>query len=238
MFLRNDIFNTSHIPKIHIHKKGGLMIKTIIFDFWGTLVENGTYSPVRQVRNILNLRDMLFSEYIIKLERAMMLRKFADLKEAFENVCKEFAISPPPYKLNTLIGMWNKNWLLAKPYPETIQLLGELKKNYKLVLISNTDNFSVEPVLKKFDLEKYFDLILLSYKTGILKTDKQMFEQALKNFGIKPEEVIMVGDSIESDIKPAEEFGIKAVLVDRRNRRQDFPNRILKLDEIKSFLNQ
>ena len=41
------------------------MVKAILFDFWGTLVENGVRSPVKQVKWILMLKDMDFSEYII-----------------------------------------------------------------------------------------------------------------------------------------------------------------------------
>ncbi|MCX6709920.1 MAG: HAD family hydrolase [Candidatus Woesearchaeota archaeon] len=212
------------------------MIKAIIFDFWGTLVENGTYSPIRQVRNILRLNDIDFSDYVMALEKTMMLRRYAELKEAFIDVCNEFEIKPSEYQLNILIGLWNKNWLLAKPYPETIKVLEELKKSCKLILVSNTDNFSVEPVLKKFELSKYFDSILLSYQTGFLKTDRRMLENALSDAGISPDEAIVVGDSIESDIMPAQDSGIKAVLVDRKNRRPDFPDRVGSLEELKKFL--
>ena len=125
------------------------MVQAILFDFWGTLVENGIFpSPVRQVRYILRLR-MPFQEFIVKFEEAFMLKKYETLKEAFENVCKAFDVNPPPFVIEKLIGMWNKNMLLAKPFPETIKVLEALKKNHKLAIISNTDSFSLEPVLNQ-----------------------------------------------------------------------------------------
>jgi len=212
------------------------MAKAIVFDFWGTLVENGTYSPIRQVKRILRLDDMPFSDYVIRLEKAMMLKKYESLKEAFEAVAAEFKIRINEYQLNMLVGLWNKNWLLAKPYPEAEKVLSELKKKYTLILISNTDNFSVEPVLQKFDFSKYFDKILLSYEQGSLKTEGRMLESALSEMGIPKDEVVVVGDSMESDIMPAERAGMKAVLVDRKERRTEISLRIKNLEELSLIL--
>ena len=67
------------------------MVKAILFDFWGTLVENGVHSPIKQVKNILNIR-LPFSEYVIRMEKAMMTQEFSSLKDAFIAVGKEFNI--------------------------------------------------------------------------------------------------------------------------------------------------
>jgi len=211
------------------------MIKAIIFDFWGTLVENGVFpSPVRQVRFILDLK-IPFSEFIVKFEESFMLNKFENLTEAFKDACKALNIEPKQDVLDNLVGMWNKNTLLAKPYPETEDVLKRLKKDYKLVLISNTDGFSVDPVLEKFELKKYFNETILSYQVGMLKTNKKMFELVLSKLKLKKDEVIMVGDSMETDIKGANNAGIKPVLVDRRDRRM-YEDKIRDLKEIDKFL--
>src|SRR3989344_2881891 len=117
------------------------MVKAIIFDFWGTLVENGVWSPIKQVQQILNL-DLSFSDYVSRMELAMMTKKFDSLKEAFQAVCEEFAVSCTEEKMEQLIGTWNKSWMLAKPYEEVQEELDNLKKEYKLILVSNTDNLS------------------------------------------------------------------------------------------------
>ena len=152
-----------------------MAIKAIFFDFWGTLVENGIRSPVKQVKWMLRLTDTEFSDYIVKFEEVFMTKKFDDLKQGFGEVAKAFKIDAPDYVIEKLIGMWNKNSILAKPYDETISVLEELKKDYKIVLISNTDNSSVNSVLEKFDMKKYFDEISLSCDTGLLKSNKKSF---------------------------------------------------------------
>ena len=214
------------------------MIKAIIFDFWGTLIDQGvTPSPLRQVKAILRL-GIPFQEYILPFENVFMTKGYEDLTQAFTAVCKIFGREQKPWLVEKLVGLWNKNKLLAKLYPETIGVLEELKsKGYKLALISNTDFSSVESLLEKFDLNKYFDATHLSFKTGFLKTDKESFESIVKQLKVKKDEVLMVGDSIATDIKGAENAGIKAVLVDRRNMRE-FENKIKDLSELKDVLEE
>ncbi|MFO8016780.1 MAG: HAD family hydrolase [Candidatus Woesearchaeota archaeon] len=210
--------------------------KGIIFDFWGTLVENGVSpSPARKVRYLLNLQ-MPFSEFIVPFEETFMKKEYNDLYEGFTEVCRQFNIEPKQELLDKLVGMWNKNKMFAKPYRETKSVLEDLrKKGYKLALISNTDCFSLKEVMEKFGLDQYFDAIALSHENGMLKTDAGLFRKTLEDLGLKEDEVIMVGDSMESDILAAESAGIRAVLVDRRGKR-DHKDKIDTLEELKDFL--
>ncbi|NQU98925.1 HAD family hydrolase [Candidatus Woesearchaeota archaeon] len=212
-------------------------LKGILFDFWGTVVENGLFpSPSRRAQRILRL-EVPFSDYIVKFEEAFMTKKVETLTEAFHNVTQVFDVSPPGFVYDKLVGMWNKNTFLSKPFPETIEVLEELKKDYKLVLISNTDNLSIPQLLDKFDLKKYFDAIILSCDFGMLKTDKKLFAEALKKVKLKKSEVLMVGDAIPTDIEGAKNAGIKAILVDRRDSREyDF--KIANLSELKAKLKE
>jgi FMN phosphatase YigB (HAD superfamily) len=209
-----------------------MAIKAIFFDFWGTLVENGVKSPVKQVKWFLRLNDMDFSEYIVKFEDVFMTKKYDDLKQGFEAVLKKFELNPPPFVTEKLIGMWNKNTILASIYDETTEVLTSLKEDYKLILISNTDVSSIKSVLDRCNLTELFDEIVLSCDTGKLKSDKSSFRDVLKKLKIKKTEAVMVGDSLESDVKSAENAGIKAILIDRQDRREYDP-KIHDLTELK-----
>ncbi len=212
------------------------MVKAVLFDFWGTLADSGVFpSPVKQVRRILHIRES-FPEYIVKFEEIFMKNQFLSLKQGFQEVAKAFGVRPRDDQIEQLVGLWNKKKLLAEPYPETMEVLGNLKKKYKIALISNTDCFSLEPVLEKYKMGEIFDGIFLSYKEGHLKTEKQLFEKALKKLKIKPEDAVMVGDSIASDMKGAEQAGIKGILVDRRERNLDYKTKVKTLAELEQFL--
>ncbi len=209
-------------------------MKGLLFDFWGTLVDNGIKpSPVRQAKEILKI-EQPFQDYIVRFEEAFMTQDFEDLYAAFENVCQEFGKEPDKEVLDELVGMWNKSYLKAKPYPETIEVLESLQDDYKLGLISNTPS-SIQRVLDKFDLEKYFDSLVMSYQTGMLKTNQEMFEIILNELGLSKDEVFMVGDSIATDIKGAERAGIKPILIDRWDNRH-YERRISSLKELEKYL--
>ena len=206
------------------------MVKAVFFDFWGTLVENGTYSPLKQSFHILRLR-MPYGEYAEKFEQVFMTKEYADQATAFAEVCNAFGVRPHPIAIEKLIGVWNKNKLLAEIYPDTIDTLKALKeKGLKVVLISNAPNNSVEDVFEKFGMKDLFDAVFLSWEKGMLKTHG-LFELALKQLKLKKTDVISVGDSIETDIKGAEKAGIKAYLLDRRGKREH-ENKIQTLTEL------
>jgi HAD superfamily hydrolase (TIGR01549 family) len=210
------------------------MIKAIIFDLQGTLVENGVYpSPLRQVRNILRI-DAPFSDFVMRFEQVLMTGKHSSLKDAFARICEDFDLQPKEYLLEKMVGLWNKNKLLSQIYPDTIPMLTELKKDYKLVLISNIDSFSKD-IIERFKLNEYFDLIILSCDTGLLKSDTKLYSKIMKDVDVSAEELLMVGDSIESDINNAQAAGIKGVLVDRHNKRE-FEPKIILLTELNKYL--
>jgi glucose-1-phosphatase len=211
------------------------MIKAILFDFWGTLAENGVKSPIKQVKNILNI-DLPFSSYVVRMEKAMMASKFDSLNNAFESVFEEFGIEKNDKKIEELIGMWNKSWMLADVYDDTIKTLKALRdENFKIILISNTDMFSINNVLDKFEMRDLFDKMYFSYELGLIKTDKKFLETVLADLNLNNDDCVLVGDSLASDIKAAQNQGIKGILVDRNNRR-DYSPKINKLSELKERL--
>src|SRR3989344_1532257 len=211
-FLAQTHFNQQNIYRATLILQLKKMKKVILFDFWGTLVENGVWSPTKQVQHILRI-DAPFSDYVVRMERAMMTKPFSSLTEAFQSVYEEFAIEPNQKELELLIGLWNKNWMLAKPYMETIAVLKTLSEKYTVVLISNSDCFGIKNVLEKF----------MKYVTKELK--------------VKIEDCVIVGDSLQSDMVPAQKAGMKTILVDRKIARE-FEPRIASLKELEGVLEQ
>ncbi|HLC74545.1 MAG TPA: HAD family hydrolase [Candidatus Nanoarchaeia archaeon] len=207
------------------------MKKVIIFDFWGTLVEQGVTSPIKQMKRMLGLEEMDYPSFVVQLEQVMMTRSFESLGEACELVCDAFSVEKKPALIESMIGMWNKNWLLARPYDETKEMLEHFKKDYRLVLLANTDNFSVDRVLDKFELRELFDELFLSYKEGMIKTDSRTYQLLMKKMHVTPKDCLAVGDSIESDMAAAHNASVKGVLIDRRNMRE-FEPKITTLKEL------
>lgn len=212
--------------------------KVLIFDLWGTLLENGIFpSPVKQTKKIMGLFKMPFPEYIHDFEKAFMTKDFENLKKAFNNVFSEMKVDPKDYnREERLIGLWNKNKLFVKPYPDTIEVLEKLSSKYKLVLLTNSPFYTRE-IIEKFSMEKYFEKMYFSYETGMLKSDIKSYEMIFKDLKVKATDCVMIGDSMESDIQSANNANVKGILVDRRNKRE-YEHKVFSLSEIDSKLEE
>ncbi|HYD03870.1 MAG TPA: HAD family hydrolase [Alphaproteobacteria bacterium] len=210
------------------------MVKAIIFDLQGTLVENGVYpSPTRQVKNILRI-DMPFSDFVMRFEKVMMVSNHKSLSEAFEKVCEEFGVQPKHFIIEKLVAMWNQNKLFSKIFNDTIPTLTELKKKkYHLILSSNMDPFSKD-LVDRFKFKDYFDEIILSCDTGLVKNDEGFYDKVLEKYDAS--DILLVGDSLESDIATAKGLGMNSVLVDRHNKREYEP-KIVTLEDLDRYLN-
>lgn len=195
------------------------MTKAVLFDFWGTLVENGEYSPLKQTFTILRVR-MRYGMFVPKFEGAAMTKKFETPEDVFLSACKLLRIPVDDETIEKIVSIWQKNAMKAKLFPETIEALESLKKKgLKLAVITNSPCFFTAEVIESFGLRKYFDEIIYSYDVGIIKTNPRIFDMAAKKLGVSKKDLLMVGDSKETDIYGAEKAGVKAVLVDRNGKR-------------------
>lgn len=89
------------------------------------------------------------------------------------------------------------------------KVLEQLKKQYKLVLVSNFYG-NIETILKDFNLE-YFEDVIESAVVGVRKPDPEIYRMGVRATGFPAEEVAVVGDSYGKDIVPAKLVGCKAI---------------------------
>ncbi|MGB9553557.1 MAG: HAD family hydrolase, partial [bacterium] len=118
-------------------------------------------------------------------------------------------------------------------HPETIPFLQHLKeKGLYLAIISSRPLEGVEQKLVKFGLSHFFSLILGRESVREIKPSPLPFLLALKQSGLKKEEIAYAGDSLEEDLKGAQALGIRAYLLDRRGRFSQEPYIVRNLFEI------
>jgi phosphoglycolate phosphatase/pyrophosphatase PpaX len=97
-----------------------------------------------------------------------------------------------------------------KLFPETEQVLDHLYKKFKIGLITNTPRENVKKVLNKFDLEKYFDVIVTGDDVINGKPDPEMVSKACELLAVEPKDAILVGDT-ESDVIAGQSAGCAVV---------------------------
>jgi FMN phosphatase YigB (HAD superfamily) len=72
--------------------------------------------------------------------------------------------------------------------------------------------------LELLEVNRLVDFVLVSEEFGVAKPDPEIFREALRLAGVKPEEAIFVGDSVEFDMAGARAAGIPTVWVNRDER--------------------
>ncbi|MEC0239522.1 HAD family hydrolase [Paenibacillus dokdonensis] len=109
----------------------------------------------------------------------------------------------------------------ARPhvYEETFQVLDELKGRYKLLLLTNgCPGLQQEKLDGVPALAPYFDEIVISGSFGKGKPDTSIFEHALSRLNIKPEDAVMVGDKLSTDMKGGLAAGLNTVWINRNGK--------------------
>jgi putative hydrolase of the HAD superfamily len=105
--------------------------------------------------------------------------------------------------------------------PHVDKVLGELQREYRLAVVTNTSTSKEKDIrlaLRKIGIEHYFDAIVTSVDIGHEKPDQEIFCEALRRLRVKPEESLMIGNRIKTDILGANKVGIVSVLFRWNNR--------------------
>ncbi len=92
----------------------------------------------------------------------------------------------------------------------TDEVLSKLKDNYLLVMMTNGIKRVQEAKIKKSGLDKYFDCVIISDDVGYNKPDIRIYEYMENKIGKHDKDkILMIGDSVGSDIEGGINFGIK-----------------------------
>lgn len=97
-------------------------------------------------------------------------------------------------------------------FPHIHKMLEELKNN-KIALGMITNGYGQFQMdnIKALDIEKYFDVILVSEWEGIKKPNPKIFMNALEQLNVEPSESVFIGDHPENDVKAAQNVGMKGI---------------------------
>lgn len=207
-----------------------MAINGIFFDLYGTLLVygnmdaawsdwlNALYEQLR-LRGFTRSIDALAKscdQFFGKSEPTPRQHNLTVFEQRIQNLCfdLELNITAEEIKViaNKIANAWQKHISLD---PEVHSVLPTLHRSKKLALVSNFDHPShVHSVLSTLGLTPYFDSVVISAEVGIKKPDPRIFDRALEQTAVKPEEVIYVGDT-DDDTEAARAAGMVPVLIQR-----------------------
>lgn len=109
---------------------------------------------------------------------------------------------------------------------EVVSLLAELRKTYKLGILTNGDSKHQWTKIKNCQVERFVDAVIVSGDHDIYKPDPRIFHITCRKLGLENRQCIMVGDRLTTDILGSQKAGFKgSILVKGKD--------IDKLNEIK-----
>lgn len=109
-----------------------------------------------------------------------------------------------PYR--DFVDIWNDIFWEDR---EMCALARELKKRYKLILLSNISVLHFEHIRKKFSIIDIFDELVLSYRVGAIKPERKIFDEVVKRAGGNREGIFYIDDR-EDLVKEALRLGIES----------------------------
>lgn len=178
---------------------------TVLFDFDGTIMDTNDV--------IIKSWDYTFD--ILGREK----KDHKELKKTFGEpleftLAKFFPDIPVEESIEIYRGYQRDNFIiLIDLFPGIRELLDELKASgMKMALVTSRLKKTTIDGVEKFDLAKYFDVIITADDTTKHKPDPEPILITLEKMGSKPENAIMVGDTL-FDIGCARNAKVESVLV-------------------------
>ena len=206
-------------------------MKKVIFDLDNTLlifdeiylndygsVINGTYEDGLNLYNSIG-----------KYEKSAGIYKKQELLDFINNdLNKNYSMET----FNKLLDAISNNWISFVPNG-TEDVLKYLSSKYELYVLTNWFSECQSKRLERANLLKYFKEVVGADKVKAKpNTDGYLYIIG----DSKLEDVIMIGDNPDIDIKGANDVGCKSILADYRNKYSNYENRITDIKELMDIL--
>ena len=185
------------------------MIKNIIFDFGGVLLD---WNPRYLYKSYFNndeemehfLADICNGEWNIR----------QDAGRPFAEAVKELQAKFPEYA--EAIQMYDDDWekMLKCELPESIDLLKELKfMGYGIYGLTNWSAEKIGYAFANYSFFSLFDGIVVSGVEKVVKPDRKIYEILLERYSLKPGECVFIDDN-QDNVDMAKVLRINAIRFD------------------------
>ena len=184
-------------------------IKVIIFDLGGVILNLDQERTIRAFSRMgadleqVNLESHLFTDF----EKGLVS------PDDFRNQLKKHIKGPTHDQL--IDEAWNAMLLDLPKY--RLELIGQLKKKFKVGLLSNTNKIHIDhfkSYLKLAIMEAQwhdlFDKEILSFEIGMRKPDSTIYEYTVEQFQVAPEQCLFIDDN-HSNIESANKLGMQTI---------------------------
>jgi len=174
------------------------------------------------------LADSFLAERQAGLEQATLTGQEVTCGQVIESLLTRAAARPGLFDLvpratRVYFELEEAAWTA---YPAARATLRSLQRQgYRLGVLSNaTDDPLIQRLVNRLGLRPYLSPVFSSAKLGWRKPKPQAFEAILSRWNLPAESVLMVGDTLDTDIKGAHDVGMRAVLIAPDEQISDRPD--------------
>lgn len=199
--------------------------KILTFDCYGTLIDwekpISTRFRAALDRVCPTVSDDLiliaFANYQARHQATIPFLDYPDvLRRAYRDVLNGFGLNASPRDADTFadsVGEW-------PPFTDTLAALSYLGRHFRLGILSNVDNASMQRTLQK--LEAPMELVVTAEDVSSYKPAFPHFERAIRHLyerGFSRHEILHVAQSKRHDHEPAARLGLASMWVNRQHAR-------------------
>lgn len=177
----------------------------IVFDLGNTLIRFDHNIAARKLANLFHLDSKKIYDTFFDSEITRAFDKGQMSPKEFCKKATELIGVKLPFK--DFVAIWNDIFWEDEA---ACDIARQLKKSYKLFLLSNVNRLHFEYIRKKFDIINVFDEIILSFMVGAIKPDRLIFEDVIRRAGGDKTKILYIDDR-EDLIKEASALGIDSV---------------------------
>lgn len=196
-----------------------MAVKGIIFDLDDTLFDATNTSVKHGVEAVTKAMAKILGVNYKKLlaKRKELMKKNPSITKTNIMLCHELGIHGEKAAKACEAGrkMYYTNAIVKniKLFPGAMQMIRRLRKKYKVGLVTFGDTAQQNKKIDILKLRNEFDFIGINeYKTLGL-TKEECFQDFIKRFNLKPDEVFVVGDKPGDEIRIANRLRITTIRV-------------------------
>ena len=190
--------------------------KAVIFDLYGTLVENFSRRAYDKVQEeMAKILGVSYPKFWQTMGETIKDRSLGNLsaEENIVEVCRRLGVQADRTQIEQTVFL--KDEFTRKsiiPEPEVLEALDLLKRNGLYTGLITNCNSAVPRFYPESPLSQYIDVPVFSCEERTKKPSHRIYEIACERLNVQPQECIYVGDGSGEELTGASAVGMLPIL--------------------------